>query len=89
MDGLSKPKVSTAEDVERCNREFQKMARKLYKGKVGVSECEDMLLDALDYGSALVWSCKGLQNKHASKRPGDEVDTISDGDGDSDSKCSP
>ncbi|KAJ4615797.1 hypothetical protein HRR90_008067 [Exophiala dermatitidis] len=78
---MGKIEISTAEDVDNCGREFSKFSCTLRKGDFDLEECEDMLLDAVDYGSALVRYCHELQSKHASKRPRDEVITISDSGG--------
>ncbi|KAJ4521617.1 hypothetical protein HRR90_008324 [Exophiala dermatitidis] len=78
---MGKIEISTAEDVDNCGREFSKFSRTLRKGDFDLEECEDMLLDAVDYGLALVRYCHELQSKHASKRPRDEVITISDSGG--------
>ncbi|KAJ4507502.1 hypothetical protein HRR83_004080 [Exophiala dermatitidis] len=50
---MGKIEISTAEDVDNCGREFSKFSRTLRKGDFDLEECEDMLLDAVDYGLAL------------------------------------
>ncbi|KAJ4514519.1 hypothetical protein HRR83_002605 [Exophiala dermatitidis] len=50
---MGKIEISTAEDVDNCGREFSKFSCTLRKGDFDLEECEDMLLDAVDYGSAL------------------------------------
>jgi hypothetical protein len=69
LRAMGKIEISTAEDVDNCGREFSKFSRTLRNGDFDLEECEDMLLDAVDYGLALVRYCHGLQSKHASKRP--------------------
>lgn len=57
---MGKIEILTAEDVDNYGREFSKFSRTLRKGNFDLKECEDILLDAVDYGLALVRYYHGL-----------------------------